>query len=90
VYYELSPYLLPEPKPEGTTHGSPWSYDTHVPVLWLETGIRPGAYKGSISVTDIAPTLSSLLRIRAPSGSQGRVLKEMLPQVSDSTTAAMP
>jgi predicted AlkP superfamily pyrophosphatase or phosphodiesterase len=79
VYYELSPYLLPEPKPEGTTHGSPWGYDTHVPLLWLETGIRPGTYPGNVSVADIAPTLSSLLGIPAPSGSQGRVLKEMLP-----------
>jgi predicted AlkP superfamily pyrophosphatase or phosphodiesterase len=79
VYYELSPYLLPEPKPEGTTHGSPWGYDTHVPLLWLESGVRPGAYNGNVSVADIAPTLSSLLEIPAPSGSQGRVLKEMLP-----------
>jgi predicted AlkP superfamily pyrophosphatase or phosphodiesterase len=79
VYYELSPYLLPGPTPEGTTHGSPWSYDTHVPLLWLQKGIRPGTYTGSVSVADVAPTLSSLLGIPAPSGSQGRVLKEMLP-----------
>jgi predicted AlkP superfamily pyrophosphatase or phosphodiesterase len=79
IYYELSPYLLPEPKPEGTTHGSPWVYDTHVPLLWLEKGIRPGTYPGSVSVADLAPTLSLLLGIPAPSGSQGRVLQEMLP-----------
>jgi predicted AlkP superfamily pyrophosphatase or phosphodiesterase len=79
VYYELLPYLLPEAQQQGTTHGSPWAYDTHVPVLWLETGIRPGTYPGNVSVADIAPTLSSLLGIPAPSGSQGRVLKEMLP-----------
>jgi predicted AlkP superfamily pyrophosphatase or phosphodiesterase len=79
VYYELSPYLLPEAQQQGTTHGSPWAYDTHVPLLWLETGIRAGAYTGNVSVADIAPTLSSLLGIPAPSGSQGRVLKEMLP-----------
>jgi predicted AlkP superfamily pyrophosphatase or phosphodiesterase len=79
VYYELTPYLIPESRPEGTTHGSPWGYDTHVPLLWLEQGIRPGVYQGSVSVADIAPTLSSLLGIPAPSGSQGRVLKEMLP-----------
>jgi predicted AlkP superfamily pyrophosphatase or phosphodiesterase len=79
VYYELAPYLVPESRPEGTTHGSPWGYDTHVPLLWLEQGIRPGVYQGNVSVADIAPTLSSLLGIPAPSGSQGRVLKEMLP-----------
>jgi predicted AlkP superfamily pyrophosphatase or phosphodiesterase len=79
IYLELSPYAIPEAKPEGTTHGSPWSYDTHVPLVWLEPGVRPGTYKASVSVADIAPTLSSLLEIPAPSGSQGRVLKEMLP-----------
>ncbi len=79
VYYELSPYLLPEAQQQGTTHGSPWAYDTHVPLLWLETGIRAGAYTGNVSVADIAPTLSALLGIPSPSGSQGRVLKEMLP-----------
>lgn len=90
VYYELAPYLVPESRPEGTTHGSPWGYDTHVPLLWLEQGVRPGVYRGNVSVADIAPTLSSLLGIPAPSGSQGRVLKEMLPQVIDSTTTEMP
>jgi predicted AlkP superfamily pyrophosphatase or phosphodiesterase len=79
IYYELSPYLLPEAQPVGTTHGSPWEYDTHVALVWLGGGIRPGTYGGNVSVADLAPTLSALLGIPAPSGSQGRVLKEMLP-----------
>jgi|tagenome__1003787_1003787.scaffolds.fasta_scaffold20963275_2 predicted AlkP superfamily pyrophosphatase or phosphodiesterase len=79
VYYELAPYLVPEAKPQGTTHGAPWEYDTHVPMLWLSSGIRPGNYGHSVGVADLAPTLSALLGIPPPSASQGRVLKEMLP-----------
>jgi predicted AlkP superfamily pyrophosphatase or phosphodiesterase len=79
IYYVLDPYLIPEKQTEGTTHGSPWEYDTHVPLLWWGTGtaIKPGSYAGSVSEADLAPTLSQLLGIRPPTGSQGRVLSEM-------------
>ena len=62
----------------GTSHGSPYEYDTHVPVMFLGAGIRAGSYAGNIAVQDIAPTLSTLLAIKAPSGNMGRVLTEML------------
>ena len=63
----------------GTTHGSPYGYDTHVPVIFLGTArIRPGSYAGTIGVEDIAPTLATLLAIETPSGNMGRVLTEML------------
>jgi hypothetical protein len=62
----------------GTSHGSPYEYDTHVPVMFLGAGIRTGSYAGNIGVQDIAPTLSTLLAIKAPSGNMGRVLTEML------------
>jgi arylsulfatase A-like enzyme len=78
IYYELSPYLLPEAQAQGTTHGSPWEYDSHVPMLWLASGIQPGTYSQAVWVADLAPTLSALLGIPAPSAAQGRVLKEML------------
>jgi predicted AlkP superfamily pyrophosphatase or phosphodiesterase len=78
IYYQLWPYVLPDTKPEGTNHGSPWDYDTHVPLLWYGPGIAPGVHDGTVSVADIAPTLSFLLGIKAPARSQGRVLQEML------------
>ena len=64
----------------GTTHGSPYAYDTHVPVIFLGSTahIRAGSYPGNITVQDIAPTLATLLGIQTPSGSMGRVLIEML------------
>jgi predicted AlkP superfamily pyrophosphatase or phosphodiesterase len=60
----------------GTTHGSPYSYDTHVPVIFHGAGINPGIYYHTSSPADIAPTLAALLRIEAPSNSTGRVLSE--------------
>jgi predicted AlkP superfamily pyrophosphatase or phosphodiesterase len=78
LYYELSPYLVPEPDGAGTDHGSPWTYDTHVPLLWFGAGIAPGVYQEPAAVADVAPTLSALLGIDPPGKSQGRVLREML------------
>lgn len=63
---------------KGTGHASPYSYDTHVPVIFLGAGIRPGQYHGTIAVNDIAPTLATMLEIETPSGATGRVLTEML------------
>jgi arylsulfatase A-like enzyme len=78
VYYELNPFIVPGKEPTGTTHGSPWSYDTRVPLLWFGSSIKLGAYHEPTSIADIAPTLSALLGIAKPSGSRGRVLQEML------------
>ena len=59
-----------------TTHGSPYVYDTHVPVILYGPGVAPGEYRTVASPADIAPTLASLLRIETPSNSVGRVLIE--------------
>ncbi len=59
----------------GTTHGSGYSYDTHVPIIWYGMDIPAGKVSHErVSVSDIAPTVSSLLQIAFPSGSTGRVL----------------
>ena len=75
--------LIPDPywmvgTGKGTGHASPYSYDTHVPVIFLGAGTRAGQYHGSIAVNDIAPTLATMLEIETPSGSVGRVLTEIL------------
>jgi hypothetical protein len=61
-----------------STHGSPYGYDSHVPVIFMGTGIKAGRYQGSVVVNDIAPTLATMLDVEIPSGSSGRVLTEML------------
>ena len=60
----------------GTTHGSPYAYDTHVPLLLAGPGIRPGRHAARVSTLDLAPTLADLLGVLPPAGSEGRVLAE--------------
>ena len=61
------------------THGSPYSYDTNVPLMiYGKTWIKAGKYPQAAAVADLAPTLSYLLEVRPPSGSEGRVLEEIL------------
>jgi hypothetical protein len=84
-YFPLrGPDVLFVPQPywiagsEGVSHSTPYSYDNHVPVIFLGPGIKPGRYFDHIAVNDIAPTVSSILEIEAPSGSSGRILDEIL------------
>jgi arylsulfatase A-like enzyme len=62
-----------------STHGSTYSYDSHVPVIFMGGGVKAGRYHGTVAVNDIAPTLATMLDVEIPSGSAGRVLTEMLP-----------
>ncbi len=62
----------------GTSHGTAFGYDSHVPVIFMGPGIKPGAYRMRIAPNDIAPTLAALLEVETPSGSVGRVLEEII------------
>lgn len=75
VEFLLEPYWLNTTSP--ASHGTTYDYDTHVPVIFMGTGIRAGRYDGAIVVNDIAPTLANILHVETPSGSVGRVLTEM-------------
>jgi hypothetical protein len=77
IFTVLDPYYIFNAT--GTTHGSPYEFDTHVPAIFLDPGrIQAGSYADSVAVQDIAPTLSRLLGIPAPSGSTGRVLWQVV------------
>ena len=76
VYVLLEPYWLYGAG--GTTHSTTFSYDAHVPVIFLGPGIKQGPFDQTISVNDIAPTLATYLSIETPSGSVGRCLAEIL------------
>ena len=76
VYILLEPYWMFGAA--GTTHGTAFNYDAHVPVVLMGPGIRPGKYDQRVAANDIAPTLATLLEVDPPSGSAGRVLVEAL------------
>jgi len=60
------------------THGSAYSYDTHVPTIIMGAGVNPGRYLEPATPADIAPTLAALLRITQPPNATGRVLIEAI------------
>jgi len=66
----------------ASTHGSPWNYDTHVPIVFAGAGLHAQTVDRRVLSVDIAPTLSSYLGIRAPSGSVGEPLSEVLLEVA--------
>lgn len=80
-------FLVPKPfyywssygeREAGATHGSPYEYDTHVPLLIWGAGIRPGHVTRPVGVVDLAPTLAQLLGVDAPTTRDGQVLPEAL------------
>lgn len=62
----------------GATHGSPYAYDTHVPLLWYGWKIQPGESFKLVNITDIAPTLAAMLRIMEPNSTTGKVIEELM------------
>ncbi|WP_136480205.1 alkaline phosphatase PafA [Cognatitamlana onchidii] len=62
----------------GTTHGSGFNYDTHVPLLFLGKGIKQGATFKRTEIPDIAPTISALLGISFPNAATGQPLEFVL------------
>jgi len=62
----------------GTTHGTGYTYDTHVPLLWYGWNIPKGSSAKYQEITDIAPTLSFLLNLRLPNGANGKVIEEIV------------
>ena len=64
--------------PTGTTHGAWNPYDTHIPLLFMGWGIKHGSAARIVHMQDIAPTLSTLLRIQMPSGCMGEPIPEVM------------
>ena len=63
---------------DTTSHGSVYSYDTHVPLLLAGCGIRQVVSDRAVGPHDLAPTLCTLLGIAYPSACEGTVLEEAL------------
>ena len=77
-YVIAVPALFDVGWPTGGDHGTPYTYDTHVPLYFYGLAFRPGIYRTHCEPVDMAATLASLLGINAPSALIGRVLTEAL------------
>ena len=62
----------------GATHGTPYNYDSHIPLVFMGPGVRPGTYYTTAVLNDLAPTVASMIEVEIPSGSVGRVLDEII------------
>ena len=62
----------------GTSHGTPYAYDTHAPLLFYGWKIKPGESFDKKEITQIAPTLALKLKIEMPNGTKSKVLEEIL------------
>ena len=76
-------YLMFEPAwfegmAKGTTHGTVYPYDTHIPLVWMGWKVKPGENHSDIHMADIAPTVASMLHIQEPNGNVGKVISGLL------------
>jgi predicted AlkP superfamily pyrophosphatase or phosphodiesterase len=78
IYIVQEPYWFNFDKgPVVGMHGSPWNYDTHVPVVFTGPGISPAIVHRRVQPADVAATVAALLGMSPPASSQGSVLPEV-------------
>jgi predicted AlkP superfamily pyrophosphatase or phosphodiesterase len=64
----------------AVVHGSPWRYDTYVPIIFAGNGIKPQSVSRRVHTVDVALTLATAVGAKPPSGAAGEVLLEVLGQ----------
>ena len=84
IYIVQEPYWFNFDKgPVTGMHGSPWNYDTHVPVIFAGSRIASQVIYRQIQPADVAPTLAALLGMSPPASAQGTVLPEVFYDARD-------
>ena len=79
IYVAQAPYsFLFDHGSVAVMHGSPWRYDTHVPIIFAGPGIEPARIARPVATVDVAPTLSDLFGTTIPSGASGEPLFETI------------
>lgn len=79
IYVIQDPYwFLLEEGLIAVMHGSPWRYDTHVPVMFSGPGIDAQHVHRTVHPVDVAPTIASLLGMSPPASTQGTPLAEVI------------
>lgn len=77
ILFSLEPSTIRHSK-KGTSHGSGYNYDTHVPLIFYGNRIQKGKSNKYYPITSIAPTLAHFLHITEPSGSTDNLIYEVL------------
>jgi predicted AlkP superfamily pyrophosphatase or phosphodiesterase len=74
VFLVLMPYAVAVSGSTETTHGTPWSYDSQVPLIFWGGAFKPGFYATACQPIDLAATLAAVLGLTQPSDAQGTPL----------------
>ncbi len=82
LIFILEPGYLPKSHPsetthQGTSHGSAYSYDSHVPLLWYGAGIKKKQVLRPTEITDISATLTHIMELQQPSNIEGQPILEL-------------
>lgn len=78
IYIVPPPYQALVNKTIRVEHGTPWRYDSYVPLLFVNPGFTAKHITKPVSTTDIAPTIAAILQIKEPSAAVGSPLPEVL------------
>jgi predicted AlkP superfamily pyrophosphatase or phosphodiesterase len=79
IYIIHDPYwFLFDKGPVTAMHGTPWRYDTHVPIIFMGPGIQSKTVHRRVHPVDVAPTIAALLGMTPPASAQGSTLDEVL------------
>ncbi len=79
IYVVQDPYWFNFNKgPVAVAHGSPWRYDTYVPIIFAVPGMTARKVYRRVHPVDVAPTLAAILGMSPPSSANGTVLTEVL------------
>ncbi len=78
VVLVYKPYTINWGGKSGTTHGSPYAYDSHVPVLFYGAPFKPGRYADEFYITDMVPTLCAAVHIDQPAMCIGKPFVKVL------------
>ncbi|MBB5059422.1 putative AlkP superfamily pyrophosphatase or phosphodiesterase [Granulicella aggregans] len=82
-YPERGPDVIVIMKPyylfgkSGTSHGSPYDYDSHVPLLFWGGNVKHVVSTKLVGISDVAPTLAAILQVETPSGNVGHILGDV-------------
>tara|TARA_B100001123_G_scaffold426880_1_gene541632 strand:- start:2852 stop:4546 length:1695 start_codon:yes stop_codon:yes gene_type:complete len=79
VHVRLNPNILVGNRGRAS-HGSPYHYDRHVPVIFLGGKVQAGSSDERVATVDVAPTLAWLSEIEIPDDLDGRVLEGIAPR----------
>ena len=79
IYIIQEPYwFLFDKGPVKAMHGSPWQYDTHVPIIFMGPGIEAQTIHRRVHPVDVAPTITAFLGMTPPGSAHGSALEEVL------------